>query len=274
MIEDKNCIIYLIRASDKDVDEFIKSIHSLENYFLNNNPCDILCYHEIDLQPYINKIKKEIKTKLNFFEIEFSLPDFYKNFNIPEFFPHPTHGNGPLAWGHPGFGMGYRHMCRFFCGEFYKMPQLDDYKYYMRMDTDSFILGPVNYNVFKYMETNNKNYGYIPTAIQRDNPKVIEDLWNMSLVWYEKNSNICIRSPEDITEGLMYYTNFEIGNINWFKNSMYKDYYSFLDQSGGIFTKRWGDAPMRFLALSMLMSDEQKYPICNIPYQHGACYNI
>jgi hypothetical protein len=273
MNKNKNCIVYLIRASEKDVSEFIKSVHSLENYFLNNNSCDILCFHEANLKPHIDKIKKEIKTKLNFFEIEFSLPDFYENFDIPEFFPHPTHGNGPLAWGHPGFSMGYRHMCRFFTGEIYKQPQLGKYDYYMRMDTDSFILGPVNYDVFCYMKQNNKKYGYIARAVQHDNPKVIEGLWGTSSKWYEKNDTLCIRSPSQIPEGMMYYTNFEIGDIKWFRNSTYMDYYHFLDKEGGMLTKRWGDAPIRFLALNMFMPDHNKYPIYDIPYQHGAKYN-
>ena len=65
----KNCIIYLIRASEEDVNDFIKSIKSLEEYFLPHNPCDILCYHEKDLLPFMKKIKNSTNVPLNFHEI-------------------------------------------------------------------------------------------------------------------------------------------------------------------------------------------------------------
>ena len=37
------------------------------------------------------------------------------------------------------FSMGYRHMCRFFSGEIFKHPIMENYDNYLRLDTDSFI---------------------------------------------------------------------------------------------------------------------------------------
>jgi len=273
-LKNNDCIVYLIRATDKDVGEFIKSIRSLEKYFLPHNSCDILCFHEKDLLPYMNDIQNSVEVNLKFSEITFSIPDFYQTYDIPEYFPHPTHGNGPIAWGHPGFSMGYRHMCRFFSGEFYKRSELDDYDYYMRMDTDSFILGHVNYNVFQKMRSENKNYGFIAPAVQIDNPKVVEGLWDACLEWYNSNLDICLASPMAVPDGKMYYTNFEIGKVEWFRGEKYTSLYNYLDRAGGMFTKRWGDAPIRFVALGMLMEENQKYPIYDVPYQHGAIYNV
>lgn len=271
----KNCIIYLLRASDEDVQLFIQSIKSLEINFLPNNPVDILCFHENDLYEYINLINKSVDILIKFHEISFEVPSYNKHLNIPNFFPHPTHGNGPIEWGHPGFPMGYRHMCRFYSGEVFNLPILKDYEYYMRMDNDSFILKNVNYNVFDYMKNNNKFYAYIAPAVQFDNPKVSEGLWEYSQQWYINNKENCILQPiVDIPKYKMYYTNFEICHLNWFKNSLYLEYYKYIDKLGGIYTNRWGDAIIRYLGVNMLMDDNNKYPIHDIAYKHGAVYNI
>ena len=271
----KNAIVYLVRSSEKDIEEFVESIRSLENFFFKNNPADIICFHEKTLNNYIPTINNRINTNIKYIEIEFSIPDSNKNLEIPEFYPHPTHGNGPIAYGHPGFTLGYRHMCRFFAGEIFKNQNLNEYKFIMRMDTDSKILRPVQYNVFDYMLSNNKYYGFIADAVQLDNPKVCENLSSGALDWFNLNKSACLKQPiKDIEEHRIYYTNFEICDLNWFKNSKYLDFYDFIDHLGGIYTNRWGDHVIRYLGVNMLMEDVNKYPIYNIAYQHGATYNI
>jgi len=270
----KDCIVYLLRAAQRDVDLFISSVKSLERHFFSKNDVDVLCFHERDLLPYISQILNSVETKIKFIKIEFSIPESNNHLDIPSFYPHPTHGNGPIAWGHPGFSLGYRHMCRFFSGEIFKRQELNEYRFYMRMDNDSFILKDVTYNVFDYMESNKKHYGFIAPAVQYDHPKVSEGLWDESLEWYNKNKNICVLEPlKDIELYKMYYTNFEICSLEWFKTGNYMKYYDFIDSLGGFFTKRWGDAIVRYLGVNLLMHEDNKYPIYDIAYRHGDSYN-
>lgn len=271
----KNAIIYLVRTSEKDIEDFLESLSSLQQYFLPKNKAEVLCFHENSLSKYLPYINSKINLNIKFIEIEFSIPEFNKNLNIPEFYPHPTHGNGPIAYGHPGFDLGYRHMCRFFAGEIFKNKNLNEYRFIMRMDTDSRILKNVDYNVFEYMDINNKYYGFISDAVQLDNPKVCEDLWANAKKWFDFNKGVCLKEPfKEIEEYKIYYTNFEICELAWFRNSKYLDFYNFIDEIGGIYTKRWGDHVIRYLGVNMLMNEDNKYPIYNIGYQHGAKYNI
>ena len=68
----------------------------------------------------------------------------------------------------------------------------------------------------------------------------------------------------------MYYTNFEVCNVNWFSSDEYMNFYNKIDESGGIMTHRWGDAPIRYLGVNMYMNPENIYGFENIDYQHGS----
>ena len=258
-----NALIYLLRASNDDIELFHKSI-SLVKQNINDslNDVDIIVIHEKNMEKYYDKLNKQYPY-LKFIEIEFSLPEHYSGKEVPKFFPHPTHGEGPVAWGHPGFPMGYRHMCRFFSGEIFKLDELKKYEYVMRLDNDSFLLKPVSFDIFKYMKENNLDYGFIEPAVQIDNPKVVDGLWDTCQDYF----------GEDIPfeNGKMYYTNFEIMKLSWFRDN-YMEFYKHLDKHGGIMTKRWGDAPIRYVGLNMLPC--KKHGFKNIPYQHGAVYNM
>ena len=253
-----NCIVYLARTSEEDLNDLNESLTLLYSNLLLFTEADVLVFHENSFNPYKFKIKYPVK----FIEIEFKIPDYPKSIsdNIPKYYPHPTHGNGPIAYGHPGFSIGYRHMCRFFSGEIYNHPEVQKYDYYLRLDTDSRILTPLQYDIFEWAKENNCEYGYIEPAIQYDNPKVIEGLWSLF--------------DTKIPEGLMYYTNFELGKVSFFLGNEYQSFYKKIDETGGIYIHRWGDAPIKYLGVNMFMDKDKVKPVRGFTYQHGAVYSV
>ena len=54
-----------------------------------------------------------------------------------------------------------------------------------------------------------------------------------------------------------FWSNFEIGNMDWFRGEVYSRYFEHLDRSGGFFYERWGDAPVHSIALG-LFEDKSK----------------
>jgi len=148
----KNAIVYLVRSSQNDINLLYNSINLLKTNFIGLDKVDILIFHENTLQPALNLIS-QFHENIKFQEIEFTLPEFYKNFNIVPNFPHP------FVTG-MSFSMGYRHMCRFFSGEIFKHPLIKNYKNYLRLDTDSFIHG-MDFDFFDFVEKKNVYYGYI-----------------------------------------------------------------------------------------------------------------
>jgi len=50
-----------------------------------------------------------------------------------------------------------------------------------------------------------------------------------------------------------FWSNFEIGNLDWLRSPAYIDYFSSLDQDGGFFYERWGDAPVHSIAAALML---------------------
>jgi len=258
----KNCVLYLVDSREPDLIDFINSVRTLEAYFLKNNPVDIICFHEAPVTPYRPEIQKHLNTTIKFQEIEFSIPDHLKHLDIPAiYYVEPTNA----------FSLGYRHMCRFFAGEIFNQSILDEYEYFMRMDSDSFLLREVHYNIFDLMKKNNKFYGYLEGSFDQDHPNAAEGLWSKALEWHNKNTDKCFLEPYiDIPEFMIYNTNFEICNIEYFRRSNYIDFYRYVDSLGGIYTKRWGDHIIKMLGVGMLFPDSAKHSINDFGYKHGS----
>ena len=270
----KNCITYLVRASDKDIEEFNQSLALIEKNLLPFcENVDVIVFHEADLIPFMDKIKT--KVSLIYKEIKFVLPDYPPEIlkEIPELYPHPTHQNGPIAYWHKGFTMGYRHMCQFFFCDIFQY--IKDYNYSMRLDTDSFIHTPLKYDIFKYMENMDAIYSYIEPAVQLDNPLVCQNLNLIVRNWLVDEQIPIRQNIDNIPNGKLYYTNYEICKVDWFVNDTRSQlFYQFIKNTGKIFSARWGDHILRYLQINLFADMKRVIPSHGFVYQHGATYNV
>ena len=126
----------------------------------------------------------------------------------------------------------------------------------------------------QHEKINNYIYGYLgESLIKVTNPRYIVGLWDLTKKYIEDN-NI---QPTYLSEYLdsngnwdhsLYYSNFEISNLNFWRSDIYKKYYNTIDQNGGIYYHRWGDAIIHFLALAMLVDKNRVYCFKDIDYSH------
>jgi hypothetical protein len=266
-----SAIVYLLNNNQKDIVCFRKSISLLINNYYANFPCDIICFYESNFpQQELEYLKNALsKIRIFFVNINFSIPNFYSNeilASIPEYFPHPDF---PQA---AGFSIGYRHMCRFFSGDIFNYPIIQKYKYIWRLDTDSLILSPIVYDVFEKLSSNNAIYGYI--NIQHDHPGVIKNLWEITEKYF-KNINkdkIFSSGNKKFHRNRVFYTNFEIFDVEWFMGKEYQDYFNFIDASAGIYKYRWGDHSIRYIGLNSIAEQNQLYFYDDIEYFHQQKY--
>lgn len=65
-----------------------------------------------------------------------------------------------------------------------------------------------------------------------------------------------------------FWTNFEIARVDLFKSKTYQDYFNYLENSGGFYRERWGDAPVHSLAVAMMLKKEELHYFRDIGYKH------
>ncbi|KAI9499717.1 nucleotide-diphospho-sugar transferase [Zychaea mexicana] len=176
----------------------------------------------------------------------------------------------------------YRHMCRFQSGFFFRHPLLDEFDYYWRLEPDVDYHCDLDYDVFKFMRNNNKKYGFniafrefgatVPSLWQtvkdfeRDRPEVVKH-------WPIKEDSLYRFITDD--DGGSYnlchfWTNFEIASLSLWRSNDYLKFFNYLDQSGGFFYERWGDAPVHSIAASMMLRKDEFHFFNDIGYRHTA----
>lgn len=160
----------------------------------------------------------------------------------------------------------YHQMCRWNSGMFYKHPALKDTQYYWRVEPNVHFFCDVDYDVFRYMQDHNKTYGF--TVNIYDSPESVAGLWPVTQEFMAANSkyihpNNALRwLQDDVNRRENYVTangystchfwsNFEIGDMSFWRSQAYEDYFNYLDRAGGFFYERWGDAPVHSIALGL-----------------------
>jgi alpha 1,2-mannosyltransferase len=58
-----------------------------------------------------------------------------------------------------------------------------------------------------------------------------------------------------------YWSNFEIIDLSFTRSPAYTSYFTTLDKAGGFFYERWGDAPVRSIAASMMLNSNELWQI-------------
>ncbi|KAJ5223380.1 hypothetical protein N7468_007922 [Penicillium chermesinum] len=179
--------------------------------------------------------------------------------------------------------ISYHQMCRWNSGMFYKHPALEKYRYYWRIEPNVKFFCNVDYDVFRYMEDRNKTYGF--TINLYDAPQTIPSLWpetkkflaanptfiseNNMLEWITDD-----QARPDHTEAANgystchFWSNFEIGDMDFFRGDKYEAYFQHLDRAGGFFYERWGDAPVHSLGIGLFADANNVHWFRDIGYNH------
>jgi len=246
------CFCYLVNhVGNNSINTCINSLTLLNNNYLNNYPTPVIMFHEEGLTDPMKQILiNASKAPLTFVLIELKTPEHIKEITG--------------AW-----RVGYMHMCRFFANEIFKQPILDEFEYYCRLDTDSYILSPVTSNIFEDAKNNNTKYGFINDSL-RDNPGFTIGLWALAKTFINNHPEIPTYSKlyTEIEENRLYYTNFELCNISWFKQDPWQLYFKDVDSAGGIYKYRWGDHIIRYIGVRSFVPQEQIKRITNVHYSH------
>lgn len=185
-----------------------------------------------------------------------------------------------------GFLKLYRNMCHFNLGYFYRQKRLLDYEWYFRVEPDVEYMCDFMYDPFLLLRTTNKTYGFTITFPEYEN--TIPTLWKTVQEFMAKhpehlhpNNALDFLTTNDtdvfhhiqVVSGTEYnlchfWSNFEIGNLNFFRGKAYGDYFDHLDAAGGFYYERWGDAPVHSIGLALLLDRDAIHHFEDIGYYH------
>ncbi len=258
-------IIYLSRSKTKDISDLKRSLSLLDVNFNDRFNYPVIVFHEDFTDGLKEDIRKATRSNLQFEKIKFEIPDFLNREEIPEY----------IYVGEYEFSIGYRHMCRFMSSLIFQHPAIKGYDYLLRLDTDSFLLDKINYDIFRFMAEHNYIYGYI--HIIKDEPDAVEGLWEVTKKYIEDNNIKPTFLHKFLQDGdwdrSYYYTNFEISRIDFWRSDEFMNYFSYLDKTGGIYKYRWGDHVIHLLAISTFVPENQVHRFSDIAYQHQGFVN-
>lgn len=184
----------------------------------------------------------------------------------------------------------YHNMCRFYLGNFFRVPALRQYKYYWRIEPSANFYTDLNYDVFRYMEITGKVYGF--TVSLYDIPESVESLWPETLKFLNEGDNAAYVKGSGAIQWLLenqqnpknnekaneystchFWSNFEIADMDFFRSEAYMKWFDYLDSTGKFYYERWGDAPIHSIGLALFADPLKIHWFRDIGYFHDPYYN-
>ena len=167
-------------------------------------------------------------------------------------------------------------MIRWQSGFFFHHPALSSYTYYWRVEPDVHFFCPIPYDPFSFLAENDLVYGFNMAIL--DDARSFTSLWSVTRDFITANSELMHRDADldwllDASNGgeynnCQFFSNFEIGSLDFWRSEGPSAYFDHLDKSGGFFYERFGDAPVHTLALAMFARKDQVWFFRDVGYQH------
>lgn len=270
---------FVTLARNEDLYELLPSIQSIEDRFNHKFGYDWVFLNDV---PFTDEFKRET-TKSVTGNTKYGVIPF-DHWSVPIWINTDKFDNARENMKKNnviyGDSIPYRHMCRYESGFFFKHPLMDEYDYYWRVEPSVKFYCDIDYDVFQFMQDNNKQYGFtiaIPEYIE-----TIPTLWETTKQFIDKNPKLLaennalefISNDNGINYNLCHFwSNFEIGKLDFLRSKTYRSYFDHLDKSGGFFYERWGDAPVHSIAVSLFLNKDQLHYFDDIGYYHGPFTN-
>lgn len=142
---------------------------------------------------------------------------------------------------------------------------LDEYEWHWRLDDDSVFLGPIGYDPFRLMRENGKRYGF--NRILHDADNCVLGLWDAAKD-FAAARGVDPTFLDNWDSGVVFYNNFEISHRSIWRDPTVRAFLDHIDRLGGIYYVRWGDAPIRSLAVALTVPETQLHFFSDVGYAH------
>ncbi|KAJ1827934.1 hypothetical protein LPJ73_008671, partial [Coemansia sp. RSA 2703] len=276
--QEKTSAAFVILTRNKDLKDLRETLIQLEDRF---NRRYHYPYVFLNNEPFSDEFKAKISNIVSG-ECEFGLiptehwsyPDYINQTRAAE--ARKDMADRKIIY---GGNESYRHMCRYESGFFFRHPLMDKYKWYWRVEPGVKFACDIDYDPFLFMEKNDKKYGF--TISIKEYIETIPTLWNTTLSYMkeneakipEKNLMEFVTDKDGGYNRCHFWSNFEIGSLDFLRSDQYLSYFEYLDRAGGFFYERWGDAPVHSLGVAMFLNKNEVHWFEDIGYYHGPLWN-
>ncbi|KAL0574162.1 hypothetical protein V5O48_007790 [Marasmius crinis-equi] len=256
---------FVLLARNSDLDGIVISMKQIEDRFNKKFGYPYVFLNE---EPFTDDFKRHI-TELTDAEVKFGL--------IPRehWFQPEWIDEGKAAAAREkmvtkqvlyGGSVPYRNMCRFNSGFFWRNELLEEYKYYWRWGALYILSGfpshvglasirpdvkffcDLDYDPFLVMEDQKKVYAFTITF-----PEFIKEYPR----YIEPDNSLDFLSDDGGETYNLVWSNFEIGDLEFWRGEAYGQFFDFLDKKGGFYYERWGDAPVHSMGVALLARRDQ-----------------
>jgi hypothetical protein len=270
----KVAIIALCR--DSDAGEMAASIASFDLAYNGRHRHDYVIFSETDWQ---EEAKQTLRRATNS-TVLFPVLKDGDEWGTPAWIDREKFNGVLSARQFYGNTESYRRMCRFFAGPVFRTDILKGYEWAWRMDSHVRYLCDLedgDRDPIARLEAANASYGYalrmtelmytVPTLWDT----VKEHATNKGL-WGGVEKEWGIKPDHHMGKVCHYWNNLEVARVDFFRGKAYQDLFDHLDKSGGFFYERWGDAPIRTMALILLAKQSEVIQFEEVGYQHPWWY--
>ncbi|CAB9510428.1 K10967 alpha 1,2-mannosyltransferase [Seminavis robusta] len=245
---------------------FNKSMDDLARNWFPTNPYPIILQHP---KGWTATEIKDIRQRWPQLQIYFSQPSFRK-LKPPKLMQDDEK---PLS------SLGYKKMCAFKTYGIKEAPYIRtrqlDYLFYI--DDDACVTEPIQYDVFATMQQHKIAYTY--KQIFTDPENVVHGLPDFVQEYKRQHNNLQPANPtleafvlDHQKDGSQwaFSTNLEWLDVQefFFRRPDIVEFYRVLQESGMIFHRRWGDAPLRFVMAYLFFHNSQVMRLCS-EYVHS-----
>ncbi|PKY03757.1 putative alpha-1,2-mannosyltransferase [Aspergillus campestris IBT 28561] len=265
---------FVTLARNHDVWDMAKSIRQVEDRFNRNYHYDWVFLNDKPFDETFKKITTALVSGTTYYGL---IPQ--EHWSYPEWIDQEKAKKVREDMGQKkiiyGDSESYRHMCRYESGFFFRHPLMMNYEYYWRVEPSIELLCDIPFDPFRFMKENNKMYSFVLSLYEYYD--TIPTLWDSVKKFMgaypghiaEGNSMEFLSDDGGKTfNKCHFWSNFEVGSLDWLRSDSYIDYFSSLDQDGGFFYERWGDAPVHSIAAGILLPKEQIHFFNDIAYYH------
>lgn len=159
-VKSDRVVVYLTQKSR--IPQLATSLWCLFENFINRFNYTILIFHtgDVSLDDIVSNLSSSYRlspSQLSLIELH-TVDNFYTypSSYTPERNPSETDAQVNYAHLYPH----YQQMCAFWFRKVFLHPRLHNVQYFMRLDTDSYLLSPLTYDPFAFMARHQLAYGY------------------------------------------------------------------------------------------------------------------